>query len=1755
MKKLGLAFLFFCTSILSYSQNYDKALNGKYYLELNSPSFIEDSDLEILQQHGVDLLQYIDDTTYLVQVEGNLSQIQEQLSQQEYAFTTPDKKRKLGSRFEVLPRDEDELELIIHWQYEVNPTEWQQHYQENRIKITHAQRMSPQYTQVKIKRKDIDYILGYPEVRSVDIATADDQALNNLSRGIAGADYGEIPFMNNGLGYRGQGITIGVGDNANVQFHADLVDRLINHNGYILHNHGYHTTGMAAGAGLLSPRYRGMLPEADIVSSFFSRILDYSAKFYQDYNMTVTNNSYGAAVSDCSLLGLYDATAEATDQLVLDIPEISHVFAAGNNGEVTCPGFSTGNGQILGQYQAAKNVLVVGNIDRAEKVFVNSSRGPMAYDLRLKPDVCADGANTRSCYPLDAYGPGWGTSMSSPAVAGLAGVLQQYYLDKYSTKAKSDLIKATIINGAQDLGRSGPDVEYGFGRLSTYRSLKILENESFIIDSVGHQDSVIHTIQIPSTTEIAKILLYYHDVPGIRNTNEHLINDLDMYIIGPSGQKSLPLVVNMTDSNTIRMDATPLRDSINNSEQIVLENPAPGSYQIIIKGHRVTLGMQVSFVVSIDTIPRHVRLRTPIGGETWFSPRIERIYWDDFDLQPGTIDIDYSFDQGATWVNLRSGLDDSLRGTSWNAPKSGAQGVILRLKKSTGSEFISETFTTSPQLKCYFRPEAQQCPGFTKIYWNGNGTYTDYLVYQKVGPEMKLIDSTTAVEYLFSNQSQTENEYYAIQPRIGTQLCMRTDAIKRIANTGDCMLADFDDDVALNKLVSENVGRELTSRAFGTAEEIKIELSNHGSTTIGNIELHYAVNAGSPNSIAISNLSPHQDTVISLPSMDFSTPGTYDINLWVENLSSTDPFVFNDSLDIQIRQLANPSTDLSTNYTNSFETASEDFYLPMMGLYGLEEFDLSANTDRGRARSYFIEGNAQTGQKSMCLDADYFANEVNTDTLVLTKNFSSLDVNAEDIRLDFYYSHHGQYDIDTADNKVFVRGSDSDSWIEIFDLFQNQNVEAGTFERVQSIEISKAIRDQGQNVSSSTQIAFVQSGNFSAGDDAAFNGYSFDDLELYTVTEDIILEAIDTPSLPSCGLNSATPIRVKVRNAHLSTINNISAGYRLDGGAWVLETIPTIPADSSIVFSFATLADFTDLGSHTLDVYIFHSLDSYRDNDSLMSVEVYNQAHIDSFPYLTDFEDDGGYFTFYGRSPSWLHGTPSGQVIRRAASKQNDWQTGDKNYNRYEYSFLQSPCFDVTQLTQPYLSFNMIYSIEGCGTTFCDGAWMEISDDGENWEKLDLDTSTMDSWYSDLDFYTWNGTQHGWRSYSIPLPTDRGDRIQVRWVMNSDPGVEMEGMAIDDVHVYDHVYNVELDTNTMVVGDDPVLNPSTNYALIKDGSVLMELVTGNNDLGASDIQYYHNTGPLRTLNSNYILDRNLTIKPQNINIADTTMLRIYIAQADVDKVVNDTNCTICPKPEDFIDFGITKFSSIDDDLENNLLFDNTLGAEYYYLNESISKVPYKDGYYFEIPVWAFSEFWINTGLVDTAVTSQLKFDFVRGQNIENRASVISWGVVDEYNNHHFEIERATGNDNYQNANFEYIASVNTLGNNSYNVYESDEDIVPDQNQVYYYRIKSVNNAGEILYSDAVPVVFGVSLPWILHPNPFLATTNLQIQLPDGKALRWSITDMTGRIIAQETHIANAQIEEINIGAQLAAGVYFLQVECDERKETFKINKL
>jgi subtilisin family serine protease len=123
------------------------------------------------------------------------------------------------------------------------------------------------------------------------------------------------------------------------------------------------------------------------------------------------------------------------------------VTSAGNSGNDSW--------RYIGAPADATDILSVGAVDQSGKLAAFSSRGP-TYDHRIKPEVSAMGALTAVQASDSTARLGYGTSYSSPMIAGAAAALWQ----AFPTLTSKELMRRIIESGDR---YEAPDASYGYG--------------------------------------------------------------------------------------------------------------------------------------------------------------------------------------------------------------------------------------------------------------------------------------------------------------------------------------------------------------------------------------------------------------------------------------------------------------------------------------------------------------------------------------------------------------------------------------------------------------------------------------------------------------------------------------------------------------------------------------------------------------------------------------------------------------------------------------------------------------------------------------------------------------------------------------------------------------------------------------------------------------------------------------------------------------------------------------------------------------------------------------------------------------------------------------------------------------------------------------------------------------------------------------------------------------------------------------------
>ena len=346
-----------------------------------------------------------------------------------------------------------------------------------------------------------------------------------------------------------------------------------------------------------------------------------SASYTDAYNLgaRVHSNSWGGGENT------YDTYCVDVDNFMWGHPEFLIVFAAGNSGPgastVTLPG-------------TAKNCVTVGATRRPpdqDVIAGYSSRGP-TFDSRYKPTMTAPGGEAAYSYVNSAdnnvgnppaqtcnvaSSPFQGTSMATPAVAGSALLVRQYFVEGwYPSGAEvtddgftpsAALVKATLMNSATDMGTADiPNYTEGWGRVLLNDALffegdarKLMVED--VTPGLSQGGSQTFDFEIASSAVPLEVTLVWTDYPATSGTSVAIQNNLDMTVTAPGGTAYKGNIFSGGQSFSGGS-----YDSKNVEETVRLSSPPTGSYTVQVSGTTVPHGPQPFALVitgSLDDWP------------------------------------------------------------------------------------------------------------------------------------------------------------------------------------------------------------------------------------------------------------------------------------------------------------------------------------------------------------------------------------------------------------------------------------------------------------------------------------------------------------------------------------------------------------------------------------------------------------------------------------------------------------------------------------------------------------------------------------------------------------------------------------------------------------------------------------------------------------------------------------------------------------------------------------------------------------------------------------------------------------------------------------------------------------------------------------------------------------------------------------------------------------------------------------------------
>ncbi|WP_159477031.1 S8 family peptidase [Chryseobacterium sp. 18068] len=349
-----------------------------------------------------------------------------------------------------------------------------------------------------------------------------------------------------------------------------------------------------------------------------------------------TYNGYKAGDTFYDYQGTYNTNDVNYDNIAYNNPSYIIVKSAGNyfnmgptgTGSSAPKYYNSGNGAVafaatdtlppnncslgydcIGTGSLAKNIIVVGATDI---ITTNNNRYTTASDVvhssyssagprddgGIKPDISTVGTNVLYAATVTTTGSTWaqnsGTSFSAPIVTGIIGLWTQINKQLFNNALlNASSAKTLTIHSASEAGNIGPDPHFGWGFINAKKGADLLvgkSNGSVIFTDETLTSGVTNSKTIKASgSEPLKVTISWLDpkyIPNYQfvsdvfnNRTSKLINDIDLRIIDTTTNTIYyPWKL---DADSPMTPATKADNTVDNVEQVVLDNPVAGrNYRI-----------------------------------------------------------------------------------------------------------------------------------------------------------------------------------------------------------------------------------------------------------------------------------------------------------------------------------------------------------------------------------------------------------------------------------------------------------------------------------------------------------------------------------------------------------------------------------------------------------------------------------------------------------------------------------------------------------------------------------------------------------------------------------------------------------------------------------------------------------------------------------------------------------------------------------------------------------------------------------------------------------------------------------------------------------------------------------------------------------------------------------------------------------------------------------------------------------------------
>lgn len=304
---------------------------------------------------------------------------------------------------------------------------------------------------------------------------------------------------------------------------------------------------------------------------------------------------------------------------------------------------------------------------------------------------------------------------------------------------------------------------------------------------------------------------------------------------------------------------------------------------------------------------------------------------------------------------------------------------------------------------------------------------------------------------------------------------------------------------------------------------------------------------------------------------------------------------------------------------------------------------------------------------------------------------------------------------------------------------------------------------------------------------------------------DLKFVSVNNPTLNiNCG-SSVTP-QIVVKNGGTNAITNVTVNYSVDATPYVYNWSGNIAASQNQTIDLPAVT--ASRGAHSLTINTTTTGDAYSDNNT-GATTFYNNDNgviglVNNFTTATDelivISDGAG----------WVRGNRTGDVLQTSGNPAYLTSLSG-NYSNSSQSYLVSQCYNLSNVSNPQISFKMAYDLElnwdiayvEYSTNF-GATWSVLGTMGTGWYNSNRTPLTTGTDCNSCVGAQWTGTNTTFSTKSYSLSALNAEtNVIFRIVFISDGGVNQLGIKVDDFVINGVLSAESFEANQIAVFPNP----------------------------------------------------------------------------------------------------------------------------------------------------------------------------------------------------------------------------------------------------------------------------------------------------------------------------------------------------------------